>query len=164
MNTWPHQSTLPLAALPNAAYWARRHTEDVLAKWSLEPFVMNAQLVVTEFVTNAVKHTGTLDVTAQQEYTSRPQSVSYRQLAGVATVRLRLSFGGGRLFIEVQDESNEPPVERVPDFVSEDGRGLYLVSAFCERWNWYPTFAAEMNGNRRQNGKVVWAEMGVSWV
>lgn len=127
---------------------------------------MNAQLVVTEFVTNAVKHTGILDVTAQQEYTSRPQSVSYRQLAGVATVRLRLSFGGGRLLIEVQDESDEPPVERVPDFVSEDGRGLFLVSAYCEQWGWYPTFelATEGSARKQRRGKVVWALMGVSWI
>ncbi|MFI0451794.1 ATP-binding protein [Actinomadura sp. 6N118] len=150
MDTWPHQSTLPLAALPNASYWARRHTEDVLAKWSLEPLVTNAKLVITEFVTNAVKQTGTLDVTAQQEYASHPQSVSYQQLAYVATVRLRLSFGGGKLLIEVWDESEEPPVERLPDFVSEDGRGLYLVSAFCEQWGWYPA---------ESGGKVVWAEL-----
>ena len=40
----------------------------------------------------------------------------------------------------------------VPDFDTEGGRGLFLVDALSERWNWYDA--------RAWGGKVVWAEVG----
>lgn len=150
MNGWPQQSTMTLAALPNAPYWARRHTEDVLMKWGVAGVAMHAELVVTELVTNAARHTGTLDAMEAKKYAVRPQGVAYRQLVDVGTIQLRLSYGPGRLLVEVWDKSAETPVERLPDFVSENGRGLFVVGAFCERWGWYPT---------EGGGKVVWGEM-----
>lgn len=150
MSSWPHQSSLPLAAMPNAPYWARQHTKDMLVKWGAGVLLTNAQLVVTELVTNAVRVSGTLEVTAQQHYAEEPRSVSYDELGDVGTVQLRLSYGLRRLLVEVWDKSEEPPARQLPDFESEGGRGLFLVSAFCERWGWYPS---------EQGGKVVWAEV-----
>ena len=150
MNAWPHHSSLELAALPNALYWARRYTEDVLAKWGADALLTHAKLVMNELVTNAVQHTGTLDDAAQRQYAERPLSVPYSDLARVGTVRLSLSYGGGRLLVEVWDESAEAPSEQLPDFGSESGRGLFIVSAYTERWGWYP---------EKGGGKVVWAEL-----
>jgi anti-sigma regulatory factor (Ser/Thr protein kinase) len=150
MNDWPHHSTLELAALPDAPYWARRHTEDVLAKWDAEDLLTNAKLVMNELVTNAVRHTSTLDDEAMRLYAERPLSLSYSDLAGVGTVRLSLSHGSGRLLVEVWDKSPEAPSEQLPDFGSESGRGLFIVSAYCEGWGWYPA---------KGGGKVVWAEL-----
>jgi len=118
--------------------------------WGLGFLMMHVQVVVTELVTNAVRFTGRLDATAQEEYAIRPQGVSYQEVSAVGTVHLHLNYGPGRLLVEVWDESKEAPLPQIPDFVSERGRGLYLVSAFCEQWGWYPS---------EGGGKVVWAEM-----
>ncbi|QXJ20183.1 ATP-binding protein [Actinomadura graeca] len=165
MNTWPEQSTLTLAAVPDAAYWARRHLQDVLLKWHLEALLADAALVTTELVTNALKISGGLDLAARvggvessaggsveddPALDGRCQPVLLTRVEKLQVVRLRLSAAPGRLLIEVWDRNEEPPEEQVPDFVSESGRGLFVVGAFSEAWGWYPTPAA---------GKVVWAEL-----
>ncbi|RFS84142.1 ATP-binding protein [Actinomadura spongiicola] len=159
MNTWPHQSHLTLAAMPNAAYWARRHVENVLAEWQAETLQTDAKLVVSEFISNAVRVVGTLDVQTQAAYVQEPRAVSYVELAQLEQVKLRLYYGSGLLLIEVWDSNEQPPVEQLPDFESENGRGLFVVRAFCEKWGWYPTFTTDLSGEPRQSGKVVWAEL-----
>lgn len=153
MTAWTHQSVLTLIALPNAAYWARRHTEDVLKRWSACVAVGDAKLVITEFISNAVKATGTLDVRQQKAYAEAPLAVPYTEVTQLKWVRLRLSYGRAVLLIEVWDSSDEPPVEQLPDFESEGGRGLFVVRAHCDKWGWYPA---------QGGGKVVWAELRAS--
>ncbi|NEA23131.1 ATP-binding protein [Actinomadura bangladeshensis] len=153
MNTWTHQSGLTLIALPNAAYWARRHTEEVLKRWDACVVLGDAKLVITEFISNAVRATGTLDVRQQEAYARAPLTVRFTELSQLAWVRLRLSYGRAMLLVEVWDSSDEPPVEQLPDFESEGGRGLFVVRAYCDKWGWYPT---------QGGGKVVWAELSAS--
>ncbi|MFC5751042.1 ATP-binding protein [Actinomadura rugatobispora] len=150
MNTWTHQSELTLIALPNAAYWGRRHTEEVLNRWNMRCVLGDAKLVITEFISNAVKATGTLDVQQQEAYAKDPLAVPSAELSQLEQVRLRLSCRRAELLVEVWDSSDEPPVEQLPDFESEGGRGLFVVRAFCEKWGWYPA---------QGGGKVVWAEL-----
>lgn len=145
--------------MPNAAYWARRHVENVLAEWHAETLQADAELVVSEFISNAVRAVGTLEVQTQAVYVQEPSAVSYMELAQLKQVKLGLCYGSGQLLIEVWDGNQEPPVEQLPDFKSESGRGLFVVRALCERWGWYPTFTTDLSGEPRQSGKVVWAEM-----
>jgi anti-sigma regulatory factor (Ser/Thr protein kinase) len=110
----------------------------------------DAKLVITEFISNAVKATGTLDVQRQKAYAKDPLAVPSAELSQLEQVRLRLSCGRAEVLVEVWDSSDEPPVEQLPDFESEGGRGLFVVRAFCEKWGWYPA---------QGGGKVVWAEL-----
>jgi hypothetical protein len=66
-------------------------------------------LVVTELVTNSVKHAG-------------------------ASPELTLDWDGRILRIEVYDEGEGRPVVRPPDVTSTSGRGLALVDAVADRW------------------------------
>ncbi|WP_176611405.1 ATP-binding protein [Actinomadura sp. WMMB 499] len=144
---------MTLVALPNAAYWGRRHAEDVFKRWNVGAPLNDVKLVITEFVSNAVKATGTLDACQQEAYAKAPLAVPFAEIAQLKWVKLRLSYGQAVVLVEVWDSSDEPPVEQLPDFDSEGGRGLLVVRAYCDKWGWYPT---------QGGGKVVWAELRVS--
>ncbi|MFZ4299128.1 ATP-binding protein [Streptomyces cinereoruber] len=70
----------------------------------------DAQLVVTELVTNA-----------------------YRHAPGPGALLLELSPGGSLLDITVRDGSSRPPVVRERDARRSGGHGLRLVVLLCER-------------------------------
>ena len=53
------------------------------------------------------------------------------------------------MLIEVWDNDPRPPIPARPNGDDEAGRGLMLVAALCERWNW--NLAGGGFG-----GKVVW--------
>lgn len=84
-------------------------------------FVPDAQLVATELVTNAYDHAG-------------------------GAHRIRLAYGDGRLLIEVDDGSDDPPAHRADSAIR--GRGLVLVDALATDWGTRP---------RAGGGKTVWA-------
>jgi anti-sigma regulatory factor (Ser/Thr protein kinase) len=71
-------------------------------------------------------------------------------LEPVCPVRLWLLADATRVLILVWDASPKPPVRIDPDGEAESGRGLLLVEAISDRWDWYP--APPQTG-----GKVVWA-------
>jgi hypothetical protein len=72
-------------------------------------------------------------------------------------VRLHLCSDKERLLIEVWDADPRPPAparleeEGLPALADEGGRGLFLVAALSQQWNWYPS--------RESGGKVVWCEL-----
>jgi anti-sigma regulatory factor (Ser/Thr protein kinase) len=132
---WPPHNYLELGALPNAVACARLHARNLLREWGLDWLVPDAELVVAELVTNAVKATA-----AREE----------------EAVRLRLSSDGARVLIEVWDADPRPPTatdreDGRPDPRGETERGLFLVAALSARWDWYLT--------HEPAGKVVWCEM-----
>lgn len=135
--TWPLQSHLELGALPTAVPCARLHARQVLWEWGLAGLAETAELLVSELVTNAVKATAGRD--------------------RLLPVRLRLSSDKERLLIEVWDADPRPPVpaslaeDGMPALADEGGRGLFLVAALSQRWNWYAA--------REWGGKVVWSEL-----
>jgi anti-sigma regulatory factor (Ser/Thr protein kinase) len=164
MDAWPFQSDLTLAAMPRAAYWARRHAEETLTEWKVDWLLESVQLVVSELVSNAVtateEMTGEMSPEMRARYSEQPSAVSYLELARLGHIRLRLSYDYTRVLIEVWDTSDRVPVMQQPTEDAEDGRGLLIVATYCARWGWYPSFEADKDRpGRRRRGKVVWGEI-----
>jgi anti-sigma regulatory factor (Ser/Thr protein kinase) len=130
---WPFQDGLELGPLPDAVPRARLHVRQVLWDWGLARLTASAELLVTELVTNAVA-----------ELTAADQ---------VSPVRLWLLADPTRVLILVWDASLRPPVPVNATQDAENGRGLLLVAALSQGWDWYfPPHAG---------GKVVWALAGL---
>jgi anti-sigma regulatory factor (Ser/Thr protein kinase) len=127
---WPLHSHLELGALPGAVPCARLHARQVLWEWGLSAFSENAELLVSELVTNAIQ-----------------ASLSGER---ILPVHLCLSCDRSQLLIEVQDTDRHPPAptgtEQGDD---ESGRGLHIVDAISTKWGWHT--------NEYHSGKIVWA-------
>ncbi|MFF7151390.1 ATP-binding protein [Streptomyces jietaisiensis] len=120
---------------PRAVTVSRRTLRLILTLHGLIRLVDVAELLVTELISNAVRHT-----------------------KGPAALRLRWSEGVLRIGAWDADPAPpEPPVplDRMAE-LEEDGRGLALVMAGADLWGWQPLSA---EGNR---GKVVWCELGAA--
>jgi anti-sigma regulatory factor (Ser/Thr protein kinase) len=126
---WPLQTFLELGALPGAVPCARLHTRQVLWEWNLTRLSESVELVVSELVTNAV--------------------AASESIARVFPVRLWLLAGKAQVMTLVWDANPRPPTRAAITDEAESGRGLLLVEAMSERWDWY---FPEQTG-----GKVVWA-------
>ncbi|MFF3518694.1 SpoIIE family protein phosphatase [Streptomyces sp. NPDC002573] len=115
----------PAAVAPVRAACARRLTE-----WGLEQFGFTAELILSELITNAVRHAA--------------EPITVRLLRTVP----KNNSAAGTLIIEVSDGSSTSPRLRRAKVTDEGGRGLFLVARFAERWGtrYTPT------------GKVIWAE------
>lgn len=103
------QVTLPTG--DGAVRLARRVTRDVLARWRLAHVEDTAVLLVSELVTNAVRH-------ARDTY----------------AIALDLEVGTTWLRIEVQDADPRWPKPRTPGSLDESGFGLVLVDALAGTW------------------------------
>ncbi|MCI0383400.1 ATP-binding protein [Streptomyces sp. CNQ085] len=155
---------------------AREFTRNVLLRWRLAGHFDTVALVVSELVTNALRH-------------GVPGAVSGETLD--PPVRLHLMNWSGRLVCAVRDPSGKAPVAKRPgegaagefggigcdfgddldglgdlgdlgggldgefadlffDDTAESGRGLFLVESFSDAWGWQPMPDA-------MPGKVVWA-------
>lgn len=90
-----------------------------------------AELLATELVSNAVRHT-----------------------KGPAALRVRWSAGVLRIGAwDADPQPPEPPKELGQLSHSEDGRGMGMVRACSDLWGWQPL---SRFGNR---GKFVWCEL-----
>ncbi|MFF7132829.1 MULTISPECIES: SpoIIE family protein phosphatase [unclassified Streptomyces] len=87
---------------------ARKTASRQLTEWGLEEFAFTTELVVSELVTNAIRH-------------------------AVGPIRLRL-IRERSLVCEVFDSGDTAPHLRHPRTTDEGGRGLLLVSQFAQRW------------------------------
>ena len=137
--SWPLSTSLPLGALPGATPCARLHARAVLTEWGLVDLAEAAELVVSELVTNAVQ--------ASTAPNGRPRYDG----AGMPVVVLRMASDRIRLLIEVWDVIPGAPAAGRAGPDDEGGRGLMLVEAMCERWNWQTVSGWP--------GKLVWAEL-----
>lgn len=133
-------SSAASCALPpryEAVREARQFTRGTLDQWRMSDHFDDVCLVVSELVTNALRHglpTGNGPRTAQDP-----------------PVRLHLMRWTERLVCAVRDPSHDSPVAGdSEDFSAESGRGLFLVDSFADSWGWHPLGGA-------LNGKVVWA-------
>ncbi|MFF8610279.1 ATP-binding protein [Streptomyces sp. NPDC015346] len=137
-------STSASCALPprfEAVRGARKFTQSTLAQWDLTERFDDVALVVSELVTNALRHALPADA---------PQAS--REDGQNPPVRLHLMRWTGRLVCAVRDPSHRSPETRSgeEDGAAEGGRGLFLVDSFSDGWGWHPLAGT-------LHGKVVWA-------
>ncbi|MGC5036752.1 MULTISPECIES: ATP-binding protein [unclassified Streptomyces] len=103
-------------AEPDAVRTARRAVRARLRDWELDSLADLAALLVSELVTNALRHA-----------------------TGPIGVRLvRPSALDGVLLVEVSDPLPDPPRERAARPEDESGRGLQLVASSTRRWGTRP--------------------------
>ncbi|MGW2462474.1 SpoIIE family protein phosphatase [Streptomyces sp. NPDC001356] len=102
-------ATWELTAGLAAASEARQLVARKLAAWGLEEAVATTELIVSELVTNAVRHAG-------------------------PPVRLRLIRQGTGLICEVSDNSSTSPHLRWARTFDEGGRGLFIVAQLTRSW------------------------------
>ncbi|MEU0519233.1 ATP-binding protein [Streptosporangium sp. NPDC006007] len=117
---------------PCAARTAREFTSAALRAWRLEPLVDDTGVVVSELVTNAVRH-GIRGVADPH----RPQDV-----------RVILCHTERSVLCVVTDPSDQGPCLREPDYEAESGRGMQVIQGASEMWGWTPL---------ETRGKAVWA-------
>ncbi|MFI5767434.1 SpoIIE family protein phosphatase [Streptomyces sp. NPDC051658] len=98
----------PVDADPVAVARVRQDAARQLRAWGLEELVFTTELVLSELVTNAIRHAG-----------------------GPVEVRL---IRAGQLTCEVSDPSATQPRMRRALLTDEGGRGLYLVAQLTTRW------------------------------
>jgi anti-sigma regulatory factor (Ser/Thr protein kinase) len=108
-----HLLDLRLPPRPRAVPAARHAFDeltDVISGASLE----DARLLVSELVTNSVRHAG---------------------LSASQPIMVQAEVDGGRLHVEVRDEGRgfEWP-SRPPDALGNEGWGLFLVAQLADRW------------------------------
>lgn len=101
---------------PGAVRAARTAVRNRLSAWNLDGLADVAALLVSELVTNALRHA-----------------------TGPIGVRLvRPDAADGVLLVEVSDPLPDPPRERVAALDDESGRGLQLVAHAARRWGTRP--------------------------
>ncbi|MEE1738112.1 ATP-binding protein [Streptomyces sp. BE147] len=133
--------TLP--ARYEAVSGARKFTRTTLSQWELTDRFDDVALVVSELVTNALRHALPDDVPRD------PQEPA---------VRLHLMRWTSRLVCAVRDPSQESPVAGEAPDSAESGRGLFLVESFSDSWGWHPSPVPMGEPHcAALRGKVVWA-------
>jgi anti-sigma regulatory factor (Ser/Thr protein kinase) len=133
-------SGLTLAAVPTAVRFARLFVRQRLSLWGLNRLIGDAELVLSELVTNAINATGTTN--------PRPR---WSELHNQALITIRLVVTADSLVIEVCDRDARPPVLKQPEEADEAGRGLLIVGALCRRWNYF--HACSQTTPRSSQGK-----------
>lgn len=88
---------------------ARKMASDRLTQWRLEELSFSAELIVSELVTNAIRHAH-------------------------GPIALRLIRTHNRLICTASDTSSTSPHLRRAGLSDEGGRGLFLVAQFAQRW------------------------------
>jgi anti-sigma regulatory factor (Ser/Thr protein kinase) len=130
-NNWPLHSYLELGALPGAVPCARLHTRQLLWEWGLKEVIDNAELLVSELATNALRAAAAMGQTLP--------------------IRLWLLSNNVRVVVLVWDGNPRPPVRVSVGGDAESGRGLVLVEALSDRWGCY--------AHKSLGGKIVWCEL-----
>jgi anti-sigma regulatory factor (Ser/Thr protein kinase) len=112
---WPLSSQLDMAPLATAVACGRLHARNILREWKLGHAADDAEILVSELVTNSLK------ASASQG----------------TPVRLRLLADGGQLIIEAWDHIPQVPRPRRPADTDDSGRGLIVIAAIATRWGFY---------------------------
>jgi hypothetical protein len=114
---------------------AREFTTNTLTAWGLDDLVDDAVVIISELVTNAVRH-------------------GLPGYAAVADMPIKLTLVRQGRFVVciVSDPSDQNPKIRPADDACENGRGLHVIEALSRVWGWTPLPGA---------GKAVWAALSV---
>ena len=120
-----------------AAKAAREYSERVLRGWDLAAMADDAAVIVSELVSNAIRH-----------------GVGGRNGNSAAYDRIELILWrrSGQIICAVTDPGTGTPALANPDPLAEQGRGLHVVEALCVTWGW-----TRLGGP----GKAVWAALAV---
>ncbi len=105
----PWDASWPLRREPVSARRARHLVTGQLSDWSLDGPADAVELLVSELVTNAVRHTR-------------------------GPLRLNLRLCGSRLLCEVEDTESAGPVRNAADPDAEGGRGTELLDLLADTW------------------------------
>ncbi len=125
----------PLELGVSACAAARDFTRQILLSWGLLALVEDSAVIVSELVTNAVRH-GACGVNG---------SVHDR-------VELILWRRSGQMVCAVTDPGAGAPALASPDPSAEAGRGLHVVQALAATWGW-----TRLGAQR----KAVWATLRI---
>ena len=126
---------MELTSVPHASREARNAARVVLQDWALPtPLLDDVILVISELVTNAVRHAGT-----------------------ASTLELELCQTRGQLRVSLADGSEASPRLRRVRGAAEDGRGLAILAALSDRWGVDPHhggkrvwWEVDLNGGRHR--------------
>lgn len=121
----------PSVDAPRAVPAAREFAIATLHRWSMQERSGDMAVVVSELLTNALRHA------LPEPSKARPRRA----------IRLALLQPGPCVLCAVADPSREPPIPQQPGPFAETGRGLHVVDAVSDNWGY-------ALGDR---GKVVWA-------
>jgi len=132
---WRLASKLEFGPLPSAIPCARLHAKHICKEWNLAHITDDAELIVSELMTNAIKAAG-----------------PHRD---IQPVTLYLLASHEHLLIQVWDALTAVPAPRPHAIDAETGRGLEIVSLLSDRWGYY-----HLDGG----GKVVWAVLATGAV
>jgi anti-sigma regulatory factor (Ser/Thr protein kinase) len=123
---------ITLVPAPESASTARDFTIATLRGWHLEALIQDTVMVVSELVTNAIRHGTSCGGDSADD----------------ARVELSWLYEASRLICTVTDRSVKPPVMKPADLGAESGRGLQVVQALALAWGWAVLSTP---------GKAVWA-------
>ncbi|MFF4837158.1 ATP-binding protein [Streptomyces sp. NPDC001315] len=137
--TWAYALQLPHD--PLAPRIARTTLRAVLAGHGLPQLTDSAELLTSELVTNAYRHS------------TGPATLRLRALPGT---RLRVSVWDANPHIPPPFDKGRGPLRPVPT-EADSGRGLFLVSHYADAWGGYP-LGGDLFG---RGGKLLWCEVGV---
>jgi anti-sigma regulatory factor (Ser/Thr protein kinase) len=125
----PRIATHLLGADPGSIHAARGFTVATLHRWGVAERSSDITLVVSELLTNALRHARSGDT-------------------GPRPVWLGLLQPGPCVLCAVADPSKAAPTPQAPGSLAESGRGLHIICALSDQWG-YTTPS--------ETGKVVWA-------
>jgi hypothetical protein len=113
---------------------ARDFAGATLRRWGLAGLGNDVGVVVSELLTNALRH-------------ALPRPTGF---VAPAPIRIGLLHPGPCVLCAVADPSDQIPVLRDPDYLAETGRGLHVIASLSDRWGWTAP---------SRSGKVVWATL-----
>jgi Histidine kinase-like ATPase domain len=127
----PRMATRTLGAAPGSVRAARDFTTATLHRWGMAERSQDIAIVVSELLTNALRHAllGSGD--------SRPRW----------PIRFGLVQPGSCVLCAVADPSEAAPTPQARGSLAETGRGLHIICALSDQWGYVPN----------DTGKVVWA-------
>lgn len=128
----PRMATRTLGADAGSVHAARDFTIATLARWDIAERSQDIAIVVSEMLTNALRH-------------ALPGSDAFRPRR---PIRLGLLQPGSLVMCAVADPSRAAPVPQMRGSLAETGRGLHIIRALSDQWGYTAP---------SDTGKVVWA-------
>ena len=129
----PRIATRTLSADAGSVRTARDFTVTTLHRWDMAERSQDIAIVVSELLTNAVRH-------------ALPGS---GQTRARRPIRLGLLQPRPCVLCAVADPSKAVPAPQAPGPLAETGRGLHCIRALSDQWGYAPS----------DTGKVVWASV-----